>query len=69
MTEPIKIEKKPWQKPELIILVRSKPEEMVLSSCKISPTSGGGPNSAQPAFAGGCISVFPCAVCSSFGTS
>jgi len=27
-------EKKPWQKPELIVLVRSKPEEAVLKFCK-----------------------------------
>jgi hypothetical protein len=27
-------EKKQWTKPELIVLVRSKPEEAVLSACK-----------------------------------
>lgn len=27
-------EKKKWQNPELIVLVRGKPEEMVLSTCK-----------------------------------
>ena len=26
--------KKQWQKPELIVLVRSKPEEAVLTACK-----------------------------------
>jgi hypothetical protein len=26
--------KKQWQKPELIVLVRSKPEEAVLAACK-----------------------------------
>jgi hypothetical protein len=25
---------KEWQKPQLIVLVRSKPEEMVLAACK-----------------------------------
>ncbi len=33
--------KKSWQKPELIILVRSNPEEAVLLSCKHG--GGGGP--------------------------
>jgi len=28
------MEKKPWQKPELIVLVRSRPEEAVLTGCK-----------------------------------
>jgi hypothetical protein len=28
------MEKKKWQKPELTILVRSMPEELVLLSCK-----------------------------------
>ncbi|MBU0493047.1 MAG: hypothetical protein KKB13_14470 [Chloroflexi bacterium] len=27
--------KKQWQKPELIVLVRGKPEEAVLATCKI----------------------------------
>jgi len=27
--------KKQWQKPELIVLVRSKPEESVLQTCKV----------------------------------
>ena len=28
------MEKKHWEKPQLICLVRSKPEEMVLAQCK-----------------------------------
>lgn len=28
------LERKKWQNPELIVLVRGKPEEMVLSACK-----------------------------------
>ncbi len=32
--------KKPWQKPELIVLVRSKPEEAVLTVCKNSGAEG-----------------------------
>jgi hypothetical protein len=38
-----KTEKKQWSKPELIALVRSKPEEMVLTGCQgctDPPTSG-----------------------------
>ena len=32
--------KKEWQKPELIVLVRSKPEENVLGYCKAGNLSG-----------------------------
>ena len=28
------MEKKTWEKPELIVIVRSKPEEAVLNACK-----------------------------------
>ena len=34
MDEEIKTQRKQWQKPELIVLVRSKPEEAVLQACK-----------------------------------
>ena len=37
------MEKRSWQKPELIVLVRSHPEEAVLAGCKIS-SSGSGAN-------------------------
>jgi|WetSurMetagenome_2_1015567.scaffolds.fasta_scaffold1643644_1 hypothetical protein len=30
------MKKKKWRKPEMIVLVRSKPEEAVLDSCKTS---------------------------------
>ena len=45
MNEPERTqEKKAWQKPELIVLVRSRPEEMVLEVCKVqSGWVGGGP--------------------------
>jgi hypothetical protein len=36
--------KKPWQKPELIVLVRSKPEEAVLVVCKAPTSKFMGPN-------------------------
>ncbi len=32
--------KKPWQKPELIVLVRSNPEEAVLTVCKNAGAAG-----------------------------
>ena len=41
-------EKKLWAKPQLVVLVRSKPEEVVLVSCKgayPNQTSAGGPGS------------------------
>jgi len=34
MDEEIKTQRKQWQKPELVVLVRSKPEEAVLAGCK-----------------------------------
>ena len=34
MDKKIKTQRKQWQKPELIVLVRSKPEEAVLLACK-----------------------------------
>lgn len=37
------MQKKEWRKPELVVLVRSKPEEDVLVICKAS-TVRGGPN-------------------------
>ncbi len=40
MDEEIKTKKKQWQKPELIVLVRSKPEEAVLGACKFVGTAG-----------------------------
>jgi hypothetical protein len=40
MDEDIKTEKKLWQKPGLIVLVRSQPEEAVLATCKYSSKSG-----------------------------
>ncbi len=34
------MEKKTWQKPQLIVLVRGKPEEAILSFCKGSMEMG-----------------------------
>lgn len=33
MSELIETRKQPWQKPELIVLVRTRPEEAVLRKC------------------------------------
>jgi hypothetical protein len=35
------MEKKTWTEPELIVLVRSNPEEAVLTACKTELPSGG----------------------------
>ena len=34
-------QKKEWELPELVVLVRSKPEEAVLAVCKTFPGPGG----------------------------
>lgn len=38
---------KTWTKPELIVLVRSQPEEAVLDNCKSDSIAGGNPTSIQ----------------------
>jgi len=48
------MEKKTWVMPELIVLVRSKPEETVLSTCKYNPITG--PSS----YNNGCSILNPC---------
>ena len=35
------MQKKEWRKPELIVLVRSEPEEDILVACKASSVRGG----------------------------
>jgi hypothetical protein len=50
--------KKEWTKPELIVLVRSKPEEGVLSACK---NYQGVPANGGPASANGGCTVITCA--------
>lgn len=51
--------KKPWKQPELIVLVRNKPEEAVLSACKGS-VQGTDPAEAEAA----CLEVTNCGQCS-----
>ncbi len=43
---------KPWYKPELIVLARSKPEEMVLQVCKNTwrGSAGGGSNQVRSGY-------------------
>lgn len=36
------MEKKEWCEPELIVLVRSNPEEMILAACKVYARPGPG---------------------------
>jgi hypothetical protein len=56
---------KVWEKPQLIILARSKPEEAVLTACKTDATAGG--NASQNA---GCYSATACdARCEGFDGS
>jgi hypothetical protein len=45
MDEEIKTQRKQWQRPELTVLVRSKPEEAVLTYCKLT---GGAQKSGYP---------------------
>ncbi len=60
----MKSEVKQWQKPELIILVRSRPQESVLTACKV--TGGYGPNATNNA----CLWEHMCQnVCSSVDPS
>ena len=46
-----------WRSPELIVLVRSGPEEAVLTACK--GTSSGGPTSLD----GNCTDALTCNAC------
>lgn len=46
MDKDIRTEKKPWSKPELIVLLRGNPEEAVLVGCKMGTTVTGGGNQA-----------------------
>jgi hypothetical protein len=38
---------KAWKKPELVIVNRSQPEEIILTSCKFLSEAGLGPNNAN----------------------
>lgn len=45
----LKEKKEKWDKPKLFILTRSKPEELVLTSCKAAFPSGGVNNTVNTA--------------------
>lgn len=47
------MQKKNWVKPELIVLIRGRPEENVLTGCKFAAS---GPHSAW----GGCLIIIIC---------
>jgi len=54
--------KKKWGKPKLIILTRGKPEERVLTTCKVSFDIPGEPNNllemcVGPADCSGCVTL------------
>jgi hypothetical protein len=58
---------KTWQKPQLIVLVRSKPEEALLGTCKAA-TFGASPQNEWP----GCAvadSQWSCMACDAIGNS
>ena len=57
-------QKKEWKSPELIVLVRSKPEEAVLTSCKNVSTPGDPVSSND-----NCTTVVMCIECASLGSS
>jgi len=58
-------EKKMWEKPELAVLLRSRPEEAVLTACKYIPSQIGGSN-----FNGGCQTLaVVCLACDDLGSS
>ena len=50
-------DKTPWRKPEITVLVRSRPEEAVLAGCKLSGRSG------PPSAVAGCKTTNKNGVC------
>lgn len=56
-------EKRPWRTPELVVLVRSGPEETVLTVCKALAALG--PHTANSE----CVTVACGAECNGFGSS
>jgi hypothetical protein len=62
--------KKTWQKPKLVILVRTNPEEAVLSLCKMPGNFGGLAASISPAAEdAGCYWEVECNDCSELSFS
>lgn len=65
--------KEKWKRPKLVVLLRGRPEERILSYCKIDgPPYGSGPSTvATGCIEGGAYPESSCedAVCSSLGTT
>ncbi len=59
------MEQKKWQKPELIVLVRNKPEEAVLAACKGPMTGSGSTGYTQST----CQPDLACNICSDTASS
>jgi len=60
------MDKKSWHAPSLVVLVRGRPEETVMDTCKGSPHTGGtGPETANP----GCYKETACIHCLFLQTS
>ena len=58
--------KKVWEKPKLVVLVRGKPEEVVLLACKTEPVAGVVPSGTW----GGCYGSLPvCSECADIGAT
>lgn len=57
------INKKKWIKPQLIVLDKGTPEEMVLSGCKyhggLKPKGGPGSNNCKGPGGGSCLALNP----------
>ncbi len=53
---------KKWEKPQLVVLVRGKPEESVLETCKTGtgPGPGAGFAGCTPAFGSDCFAFAAC---------
>jgi hypothetical protein len=50
------MQKKPWEKPELIVFSRNKSDENVLTNCKGAVSTG------SSTFFGGCASIPGCGI-------
>ena len=60
---------KEWEKPQLVVLTRSRPEEAVLGWCKQVGLPGGGPGAGFVAVACFMESTYVCGDCSAYATS
>jgi hypothetical protein len=49
--------RKPWSKPKLVVLIRGKPEETVMQTCKGAGLTGPGTDNVE------CVSTSVCRPC------